>query len=382
MKRVIAVLLFLMCGCASARPVPRSEEVRAVILSDLHFTVRRKDVNTLVPLVSYSEEVLETIIRQVSDLHPDVLIMTGDNTNSGAPEDEKLLADQLRRLKDAGIGIIMTTGNHDFNLSAPEVYEGYFFPLFDIKSRDEASLSWSAKYGNTVFLAMDDETASPGSGGAFSAATMKWLEKELGEAEKDGSIVVFLSHHSVIGEYGPSYTIANKELYPLLKKYDVRPLFTGHQHSLSLLKKEKMTELISAMPMSGAHLMGMITVSDASLSYEQLPVDFRTYAPEGFADIVEASDLAAGESQRSLFADLFANAGMDGTEAQACTELVMTFFSAHAQGTLASQASAITSSPYYGRMLEGLSGSNYGPWIREVMKHPADARSFRIDYTE
>ena len=380
MRRILIFLFacLLAAGCSLSQPDLNGTPFTAVITSDLHFTLSSSDVNTLVPLVSDSEEVLETIVNEVLDIHPDVFIMTGDLTNSGKEEDEVYLAGKLDELKQAGISVILTTGNHDFNFTDASVFERVFFPLFDIESRDPSSLSYTVKCGNVLFLAMDDSSYT--GSGAFSEATMSWLKKQLKEARKNGSPVIFLSHHSVLSDYGKNYTIENKDLYGLLKSYGVRFCMSGHQHSQSLLKKEDMTELISAMPMNGAHLIGILQCDGSRLEYSAVPLDFETYGPEGFAETVKQADEKSLAYSRDTFLKIFADAGMDEEKQQACTDLMIDFMSAAAAGRLAGEAPGIRSSAAYDDLKEGLAGSNYGPWFERLMAHPEDSAHFSIEW--
>ena len=92
------------------------ETLRAVITSDLHFTVQPNVNGDIVPAMYYARQVTEAMASQVIEMKPDVFIMTGDNTNSGRRKDIIALTDILQKMKDAGITVILTTGNHDKDL--------------------------------------------------------------------------------------------------------------------------------------------------------------------------------------------------------------------------------------------------------------------------
>ena len=59
------------------------QSVKAMIISDLHYTEYKEVDPVLVPGIALAGEITDTIAAEVIDRHPDVLIMTGDNTNSG-----------------------------------------------------------------------------------------------------------------------------------------------------------------------------------------------------------------------------------------------------------------------------------------------------------
>ena len=96
---LLALTLFVACGTYSSNSAEslsendayRQEEIavrndpiwtdeknlRAMIISDLHYT-ENKDANpAIVPGIALAEEITDVIAAQVIDMHPDVLIMTG-----------------------------------------------------------------------------------------------------------------------------------------------------------------------------------------------------------------------------------------------------------------------------------------------------------------
>lgn len=381
-RKVLCCLLacLILPGCTKEIPAPQAEPFSAVITSDLHFTLSTRDVNSLVPLVSHSEEVLDTIISEVLDIHPDVFIATGDLTNSGRPEDARYLADRLSILRNAGISVILTTGNHDLDQSDAGMFEEIYYSLPEMYSRDTASLSYAVVCRNVMFLAMDDSTYTGGTGAALPAETMNWLKEMLKEAQQKGMPAVFLSHHSVLSPYGKNYTIENRDLYPLLKKYGVKLCLTGHQHSQSLIQKEGMTELISTMPLSGAHLIGILESDGIQAEYRAKPLDFERFGPDGFASAVAELDRQSEENSRETFRTIFSRAGMEEDKQERCIDLMARFLQAHARGNLASEAGAIRKSPDLDDMLEGLDGSNYGPWVRNQLEDPVDSDTFAISW--
>ena len=118
MKRLLFLLSFiLLIGCSAKQHDSPTKEMSlsAVILSDLHYMEERETENTYLPLTSRMPKLTETFTRQVIAMHPDVLIMTGDNTNNGKNEEIIQLKTYLQRIKDAGVQVIMITGNHDIN---------------------------------------------------------------------------------------------------------------------------------------------------------------------------------------------------------------------------------------------------------------------------
>ena len=368
-----------MSGCAKAPEKQKdTTEFRAVIVSDLHYTENKNTVSTIVPLIQESRACYEAFFQEVLDIHPDVLIITGDNTNSGNTEDVQALYEMLEQIKDAGIGIVMTTGNHDFNNMSPSVYEESYFPLFDIHSRDSASLSFSVLNKGVLMLAMDDCTDSNNSGASFSKDTMKWLKEQLKEAEENGWRILFCSHHSVLSSAGGSYTIANKDLADTLKKGGVQLCLTGHQHSQHILTDGSLYEIITAMPLNGAHLYGNLIMNETGIHYHTKTIDFQTYASDELKTFIADADKRSSEGFRTTFTSMFEAGGVKEEEMEDCLECAAILMQAQSEGRLGSQAEKIKAHPGYERMLKALAPTNYGPWMKGMMEHPADADHLEI----
>lgn len=376
---LFAGLFLILSGCSKPKERPRdTTEFRAVIVSDLHYTENKGTVSTIVPLIRESRACYEAFFKEVLDQHPDVLIITGDNTNSGNTDDVQALSAMLRQIKDAGISIVMTTGNHDFNNMLPGAYEEAYFPLFDIHSRDTSSLSYSALKNGVLMLGMDDCTDSNNTGASFGKDTMKWLKGQLKEAEDNGWRVLFCSHHSVLSNAGGSYTIANQELADTLKKGGVQLCLTGHQHSQHILTDGSLYEIISAMPLTGAHLYGNLVMNDTGIHYHTKSVDFETYGSDELKIFIAGAEQNSSENFRTTFTSMFEADGVKAEEMEDCLECASILMQAQSEGKLGSQAEKIKAHPGYERMLKALQLTNYGPWINSMMQHPSDSDHLEI----
>ena len=93
-----------------------ADSMKAMVISDLHYTEYKEADPMIVPGIAVAEEITDVVVAEVIDRHPDVLIMTGDNTNSGYSRDVAGLTAKLQKVRDAGVQIVLTTGNHDMDL--------------------------------------------------------------------------------------------------------------------------------------------------------------------------------------------------------------------------------------------------------------------------
>lgn len=329
------------------------------------------------PLSAYCDDFMDTLTAQIIDLHPDVLIMTGDNTNNGKTTEMNGLYPYLQQLTDAGIALIMTTGNHDMHGSAEE-YRRIFFPLLDPDETDTETLSYAKVINGVRFLAMDDSSALHGNGGHLPAKTVSWLKKQLDKAEKNGETVIFLSHYSVLTglqEDGlSSYRIDHPRLPSLLQKGNVRLCFSGHQHSQNILHDQDLYEVISASVLILPCLYDILDIGEKSIRYHTETVSFDRYAPDGFADAVRDIELDAVASRHALFDSILAEKIPDLRQRQDALALLDLFFDAYGQGKFAEYYEEITADPSLEVLLDALSETNYGPWMRSLLSEkPADA---------
>jgi len=184
------------------------ESMKAMVLSDLHYTENADANPSLVPGIALAEEITDAIVAEVIDRHPDVLIMMGDNTDSGKEKDVHDLVQKLQTIRDKGISIILTTGNHDFNHMNAEEFEEAYFGLLNPVDRDPDSLSYTAIVKDVVFLAMDDNSLYNGGEEIHEDAENGRDEDWISEGKLDPSLlrIVFVkpdnkSPYKFVGVY-------------------------------------------------------------------------------------------------------------------------------------------------------------------------------------
>lgn len=345
------------------------ESMRAMIISDLHYT-ENKDANpAIVPGIALAEEITDVIAEEVIERHPDVLIMTGDNTDTGKAEDASGLRKRLQKIRDNGIPIILTTGNHDFNHMTAGEFEEAYFGLLNPVDRDTDSLSYTAIVKDVVFLAMDDNYLYGGAHGEFSGQTLRWLSEML-EKYRDHT-VIFLSHHNVL--YGRerdgsgSNLIQNPELPGILIDGGVRLALTGHMHMQYITKQDGLWEILSGMPFSGGHLIGNLAVGADRLLYYAEPIDFERYN-SSIVEILGSLDASSADHISQVFAKVLDKEGLRGKKRRRVQALLDRFFLYCGQGTLPEHKRQLMEDPYYDQMIDALWDYNYGPWVKEMIE--------------
>lgn len=376
MMKITAVLSLGLCGCAENH---HEEPLKAVITSDLHFTIQPEINGDIVPAMPYAREMTEVMSAQVMEMNPDVFIMTGDNTNSGRREDIIALVNILQKIKDAGIPVILTTGNHDKDQCTKEEYEELYFSLLEPEERDRETLSYVKTINDTVFLVMDDSFCSEGAGGQFPASTMTWLGEMLKKQKDLGHRIIFLSHHSVLTEDTRGYyKIQNQDLYKLLKKYGVKLCFTGHQHTQVILHKQKMYEIISGMTLMSPHRLGILECHDGEVVYHTEFLDMARLDAQ-VRTAIEETEKRRSEEMRDIFLQILVREGVRSERIDGTMDLVMRYLTWQGEGVIGDHVQEITQDAYYEDMMTALKDTNYGPWISSVLKAkplPADHLEF------
>lgn len=344
------------------------EAVKAMIISDLHYTEYKEADPLLVPGIAVAEEITDTIVAEVIDKHPDVLIMTGDNTNNGYEGDVSGLTAKLQKVRDAGIPIILTTGNHDFDMMDAAQFEEAYFGLLDPVDRDPASLSYTAIVKDVVFLAMDDNAVNPGGQGEFSPETMQWLSDIL--AKYRGHTVVFLSHHNVLYGYEEedpsSHLIRNPELPDLLREGGVKLAMTGHMHFPYITQEDGLWEILSGMPFSGEHFIGNLEIAEGRMSYYAEAIDFAAYGGDVEGEL-DRLDQENSEYMEQILSEVLEKEGIYGFRKKKVLDLISRYLLYYGEGTLAEHTQELKDDPSYDLMIKGLWDYNYGPWMKAMI---------------
>ena len=343
--------------------------MKAMVISDLHYTEYKEVDPMIVPGIAVAEEFTDAIMAEVIDRHPDVLIMTGDNTNSGYSKDVAGLTAKLQKARNAGVQIVLTTGNHDMDLMGAEEFEEAYFGLLDPVDRDPASLSYTAIIKDVVFLAMDDNAVNPGGQGEFSSETMRWLAEML--SKYSSRRIIFLSHHNVMYGYGDrssaSNLIQNPELPDLLRESGVKLAMTGHMHFPYVTEEGGLWEILSGMPFSGRHLIGRIAVGSGRAVYFAEPVDFEEYGGAVKEELARLDRESAAYMSR-VFAELLAKEGLWGPRKKRVLKLIERYLQYYGEGTLAEHAQELRDDPSCELMIKALWNYNYGPWMKAMLE--------------
>ena len=271
MKRVLNIIFLLSFFLYGFSNVVVIDDIKIAVISDVHFLSKRLALPGKA-LSAYEK----STGRDIEDLHLvfnfvlndllkeeiDILLITGDLSNHGEFQSHIDFIEKLKPLKDTGVRIFITPGNHDINIpnskqyigdeaiSATSVTAHEFEQLYNsfgfgnMLNKDEASLSYVAEIKDDTWLLSidanryDENINSSVTGGRIRNTTMLWALQILQEAQEKGIRVLGMMHHGLV-EHMPfqstffsDYLIEDwRNKADSLADAGLNIVFTGHFHS-------------------------------------------------------------------------------------------------------------------------------------------------------
>ena len=314
MKSAVNYLITL-CFLFGSLTVALSGSTKIAVLTDIHFLspelaspgkalslYETTTGRTIEDLQSVLEVVFADILREEID----ILLITGDITNHGEQKSHFDFIEKLKPLKEAGIRIFVTPGNHDINIPDAKRYVGdqvlpvqsvtanEFAELYEAFgyneaiSRDAASLSYLAEISDSTWLMSidtnryDEHTTTSITGGRIKPETMNWMLDILEEARQRDIVVLGMMHHGLV-EHMPfqntffsEYLIENwQTISESLADAGLKIIFTGHFHSndITLRKSARGNIIYDVETASLAHYPFAYRIM--SLTNSDLSIDSR-----------------------------------------------------------------------------------------------------------
>lgn len=216
---------------------------RFAIISDLHIALPHTIWNhpSRFHLVEVSIPALESVLEHLTKLDLDFLLIPGDLTQHGEPENHAWLANRLSQLP---FPAYVVPGNHDVPvLMANEQSIAFadfpsYYRSFGYDNPQQPYYNCQILPGVRLISLNSNSFNDQGKQiGRLDQEQFHWLEAQL-SAIKDELVLVMI-HHNVV-EHLPNqlqHPMANRymlenapELIDLLRKHGVRLVFTGHLH--------------------------------------------------------------------------------------------------------------------------------------------------------
>ena len=273
--------------------------IKIAIISDLHVMAPELLVNEGNAFEQYlkrdrkmlreSVEILDTLVTDILELKPDLVLVTGDLTKDGERVSHQLVAEHLQRLMDAGIQVLVVPGNHDINNPDAHIYDGdsstptdtitrsefaeiYRQMGYDGQSRhDPDTLSYCRDVTDKLtilaidacmdrlntFLSRGDARDHCKTSGNLEVSSQQWLVEQASAATAAGKRVIAMMHHHLVPHFHMEDTLAAPymvdgagQLCQRLVEAGVHVIFTGHLHisdiSQTCVNQSLMVEIATA----------------------------------------------------------------------------------------------------------------------------------------
>jgi 3',5'-cyclic AMP phosphodiesterase CpdA len=240
---------------------------RFAVVSDLHVALPHTlwDGPNRLHLVEVAIPSLEIIFDRLAALDLDFLLLPGDLTQHGEPENHQWLADRLAQLP---YPVYVIPGNHDVPvLEANEQSIGFeafpgYYRQFGYGGSGDAHYYTQQILPGLRLIALNSNIfdASGQQVGRIDEAQMAWLRQTL--AQVNDELVMVMVHHNLIEHMpgqsqdplGKRYILENAEaVQDLLRGYGVQMVFTGHLHIQNVAESGGLYDITTGSLVSYPH---------------------------------------------------------------------------------------------------------------------------------
>lgn len=327
MKRlkVLLCLIFIFNCFGCAQEVVKSDEVTLMVCTDLHYlSSSLYDDGDIFhkllesndgKLIERNKEILDWLVEESIKNKHDVFCMTGDITFNGEVVSLLEVKEELLKIEEAGIPVLVIPGNHDISYGYAHSYLGSNYEKVD-EVNQEIFLEEMKEFGYEEAFSKDDRSFSyvyevdeknwvigldsntEGNIGIVLQSTINWLETVLKEAKEKGIRVTVLSHQNILKQSDliyEGYVIDNhEEIESLLKKYNVNLVLSGHSHIQHISKSDNLTDIcnesVAIYPLS----YNVIKLIDNDYEYSKVSLD--KYSEEAMKRFDENTNRRLDES--------------------------------------------------------------------------------------
>ncbi|KAB8332056.1 metallophosphoesterase [Scytonema tolypothrichoides VB-61278] len=239
---------------------------RFAVVSDLHLALSHTIWNhpSRFHLVEVSIPAFESVLEHLTQLNIDFLLLPGDLTQHGEPENHAWLQERLAQLP---FPTYVIPGNHDVPVvkaneqSIAALDFPHYYRKFGYEDTDELYYTCQLLPGVRLIglnsNCFDDQGQQVG---RLDTQQLRWLEEVLAGAADD--FVLVMVHHNVV-EHLPNqsrHPMANRymlgnapELLQILKRYGVRLVFTGHLHIQDVADSDGVYDITTGSLVSYPH---------------------------------------------------------------------------------------------------------------------------------
>ncbi len=354
------LILFLAAGPGMAKA--KSESI--LVISDTHMRAGTGEYDAVMDAVTAAAR------------NRDLLLMLGDNTNNGHPEEHALVLERAVRLrKETGTEVLIIPGNHDYTSRfGAEEFSAVFRSCGTQQafSRDTASASCAVlTAGGTCLLLLDTNRTGTAAhalpDGGISTETLVWAEKVLKELPGDIPVIA-CGHHPILSEGRDQRTPGAAKLAELLHAYGVTLYLCGHDHGFQTVETGGLRQITVGQPHAYPGWAGVIEKNNTGFVWRTEPI----YAPDDpfYIHLREAAESLSVSMARST---------LSGTPCEGDEDAVAWFstaFMKHMSGELTPDACAALLADENSQKWRGIETRTVvKSWIFSLLEHcPDDVR--------
>ncbi|MCC5627521.1 metallophosphoesterase family protein [Nostoc sphaeroides] len=276
---------------------------RFAVVSDLHLALPHTiwDHPNRFHLVEVSISAFQSVLEHLTQLDLDFLLLPGDLTQHGEPENHAWLQQCLAQLP---FPVYVVPGNHDVPVLLADQQSISFadFPYYYTKFgyEDPQQIYYIRQLLPGVKLIGLNSNSFNDQGeqvGCLDAKQLRWLEEVL--AASVDELVLVMVHHNVV-EHLPNqsnhplanrYMLANSaELLQLLRRYGVKLVFTGHLHVQDIAYSDGVYDITTGSLVSYPHPYRVLEFHRDDQGKESLQIiSHRVESVPEFPDLQQSS---------------------------------------------------------------------------------------------
>ena len=259
---------------------------RFAIASDLHIGLPQTILEQNKPfhLVEVSIPALEKTLNHLASLNLDFLLLPGDLTQDGEPENHRWLQQRLASLP---FPVYVVPGNHDVPTWLPtdksigfDEFPSYYRAHGYNKTNQHYYTKEILPGVQLIALNSNQFSAKGEKSGCLDEPQLTWLEEIL-STNQDKLILVML-HHNVIEHLpnqaqhplGKRYMLDNAPiLLNKLEQYGVKLIFTGHLHVQDIAQYQNIYEITTGSLVSYPHPYRILALHGNSPGALQLEIE-------------------------------------------------------------------------------------------------------------
>jgi 3',5'-cyclic AMP phosphodiesterase CpdA len=280
-----------------------SVNFRFAIISDPHVAIPQtiRGAANRFHLVEVSIPALELVLKHLERLKLDFLLIPGDLTQDGEPENHQWLQ---QRLASLSFPAYVIPGNHDVPTLLPtESSIGFndfptYYRQFGYQNPQKHYYSCEVCPGVQLIALNSNQFNAQGKQlGCLDDEQLAWVEKLLPQVKN--KLILVMIHHNVIEhlpgqshhELGKRYMLDNAPvLLKMLQEADANLIFSGHLHVQDIAYKEGIYEITTGSLVSYPHPYRIIEVQANNSKNLELKIEsHRIKAVSEWENLAETS---------------------------------------------------------------------------------------------